>query len=72
MNVNNLRYVDDTALVALNAAGLQIMLDELDTFGKPYGMKVHVGKTKCTVVSKTARKIVDLQLAGEQIEAHGK
>ena len=60
--------MDDTALVALNAADLQTLFDEVDTFRKPYGMEVNVGKTKCMVVRKTAHKIVDLQLDGEPIE----
>ena len=68
MNINNFRYADDTALVALNATDLQTLLGEVDTFGKPYGMEVNVGKTKCMVVSKTAHKIVDLHLDGEPIE----
>ena len=68
MNKNKLRYADDTALVALNAADLQTLLDEVDTFGNPYEMEVNVGKTKCMVVSKTAHKIVVLQLDGEPIE----
>ena len=38
MNINNSRYADDTALVALNAVNLQTLLDEVDAFGKPSGM----------------------------------
>ena len=30
------------ALVALNAADLQTILDEVHTFGKPYGVEVNV------------------------------
>ena len=68
MNINSLRYADDTALVALNAADLQTLLNEVDIFRRPYGMKVSAGKTKCRVVSKTAHEIVDIQLDGEPIE----
>ena len=72
MNINNLRYADNKALVALYAADLETLLDEVDTFGKPHGMEVNGGKTKCMVVSKTAHKLVHLQLDGEPIEQFSK
>ena len=56
MNINNLRYADDTALIALNAADLQTLLDKVNTCGKPYGMEMNIVKTKSMVVSKTAHK----------------
>ena len=68
MNTNNLRCGDDTALVALNTANLQALLNEVDTFGKPYGMEMNVGKIKCIVVSEMEHKIVDLQLDGAPVE----
>ena len=69
MNVENLRYTDDTALVALTAADLQTLLDEVDKFGKPYEIEMNVRKTKCMVDSETAHKIVELQLDREPIES---
>ena len=68
MNINNLRYADNTALIALNAADLQILLDKANTRGKLYGMEVNVVKAKSMVVSKTVHKIVDLELDGKPIE----
>ena len=68
MNINNLRYADVTALIALNAADLQILLDKANTRGNLYGMEINIAKTKSMVVSKTAHKIVDLELDGKPIE----
>ena len=68
MNINNLRYADDTALLALNAADLQTQLKKVNKCGKPYGMEMNVVKTKSMVISNTAHKIVDLELDGKPIE----
>ena len=63
-----MRYADDTALVALNAADLQTLSDKVNTCGKPHGIEMKIVKTKSMVVNKTAHKIVDLELDGKPIE----
>ena len=63
-----MRYADDTALVALNAADLQTLSDKVNTCGKLHGIEMNIVKTKSMVVSKTAHKIVDLELDGKPIE----
>ena len=52
VNINNLRYADDTALIAESAADLQELINAVNDKGKPYGMEMNVEKTKSMVVSK--------------------
>ena len=52
ININNLRYADDTALVAESAADLQELISAVNEKGKPYGMEMNVEKTKSMAVSK--------------------
>ena len=55
MNVgghNNLRYADDTSLLALEEQKLQNLLTIVNDKGKPYGMEINVKKTKPMVASK--------------------
>ena len=53
MNVNNLRYADDTALLAETSEALQHLLDTLNNKGKEFGMKINVKKTKVITVTRT-------------------
>ena len=51
-NINNLRYADDTSLLALEEQKLQNLLTIVNDKGKPYGMEINVKKTKSMVASK--------------------
>ena len=51
-NINNLRYADDTSLLALEEQKLQNLLTTANDKGKPYGMEINVKKTKSMVASK--------------------
>ena len=51
-NINNLRYVDDTSLLALEEQKLQNLLTTVNDKGKLYGMEIKVMKTKSMVASK--------------------
>ncbi|XP_033100211.1 uncharacterized protein LOC117103716 [Anneissia japonica] len=52
ININNLRYADDTALLAENESDLQDLLTAVNTEGERYGMNINVSTTKVTVISK--------------------
>ncbi|KAG1687297.1 putative uncharacterized transposon-derived protein F52C9.6 [Nymphon striatum] len=52
VNINNLRYADDTVLIADSAAQLQELINAVNESGKPYGMTMNVEKTKSMVISK--------------------
>ena len=51
-NYNNLRYADDTALLAGNEKELTELTSKINEVGKQFGMKINIKKTKAMVVSK--------------------
>ena len=54
ININNLRYADDTALLCFCPNDLQMLLDACNEAGKLYGMEINIKKTKTMVVRKTS------------------
>ena len=52
-NLNNLRYVNDTALLCFCPTDLQELLNAVNKAGKPYGMEMNIIETKTMVISKT-------------------
>ena len=51
-NINNIRYADDTALIADSKENLQLLLDKIVTESERMGLYLNVKKTECMVVSK--------------------
>ena len=51
-NINNLRYADDTVLLAENEADLQNLLNVVREKSTEYGLNMNVKKTKVMVISK--------------------
>ena len=51
-NVNNIRYADDTVLVADSAEKLQALVSEVNRASEEKGLKINREKTECMVVSK--------------------
>uniref|UniRef100_A0A8D8YDR6 Craniofacial development protein 2 n=1 Tax=Cacopsylla melanoneura TaxID=428564 RepID=A0A8D8YDR6_9HEMI len=49
---NNLRYADDTLIIANSERELEVLLKKLDRSCKNYGMKINLKKTKIMTVSK--------------------
>ena len=54
ININTLRYADDTALVCFCPNDLQMLLHACNEAGQPYGMEMNIKKTKTMVISKTS------------------
>ena len=52
VNINNLRYADDTVLLAEGPMFLQALLTAVNEKGKPYGMEMNTIKTKSMVISR--------------------
>ena len=52
-NINNLRYADDTVLVADTPEKLQILVNQVNEKGKEYDMKINAKKTKTILFCKT-------------------
>ena len=51
-NYNNLRYADDTTLLAGNEKELSELTSKINEVGKQFGMKIDTKKTKAMAVSK--------------------
>jgi len=51
--INNLRYADDTVLIADTAEGLQRIIDHVATACSRYDMKINCKKTQTLIVSKS-------------------
>ena len=67
--INNLRYADDTSLLALEEQKLQNLLNTVNDKGKLYGMEINVKKTKSMVASKKQETPkVSINLDGTAIE----
>ena len=68
-NINNLKYADDTSLLALEEQKLQNLLTTVNDKGKLYGMEINVKKTKSMVASKKQETPkVSINLDGTAIE----
>ena len=52
VNINNIRYTDDTVLIQTSPRELQKMLNESEKIVEQYGISINVNKTECLVVTK--------------------
>ena len=52
VNINNLRYADDTVLLAQGPMFLQALLTAVNEKGKTYGMEMNIIKTKSIMISR--------------------
>jgi len=66
--INNVRYADDTVLVASTVEELQAMLDRVNTASEKFGININIKKTKLMVVTKKENIPASLTLDGEDIE----
>ena len=68
-NINNLRYADDTSLLALEEQKLQTLLTTVNHKGKPSGTEITMKKTKSMVANKKQETPkVSISLDGTAIE----
>ena len=67
--MSNLKYADDTALMAESETELQRIVDRLNEVWKEFGMKINVKKTKTMVVNrKNVRQHAKIYINGQLIE----
>lgn len=66
--ISNLRYADDTVLLADNVEDLQTMLNRVTTIGNQAGLKINRNKTKFMVISRRKIQNADLHIEMEPIE----
>ena len=52
ININNIRYADDTALIATSQVNLHRLVDRVVVENTAYGMEVNVKKSECMVMTK--------------------
>ena len=79
-NINNLRYADDTTLMAESEEELKSLLMEVKEESEKVGLKINIQKTKimasCTITSwqidgETMETVSDFILGGSKITADG-
>ena len=79
-NINNLRYVDDTTLMAESEEELKSLLMKVNGESEEVGLKLNIQKTKIMASSpitswqidgETVEKMSDIILGGSKISADG-
>ena len=79
-NINNLRYADDTTLMAQNEEELKSLLMKVKEGSEKVGLKLNIWKTKITasgpitswqIDGETVETVSDFILRGSQITADG-
>ena len=63
--INNLRYADDTVLIATSVEDLQELLNRITTSGRRFGLLLNKGKTNVMATNGTA---LDIRADGELLE----
>ena len=68
-NINNIRYADDTALIADSEEKLKSLVQALVRASEERGLRLNVSKTKVMVISKTEASIrTNIVIDGEALE----
>lgn len=65
--INNIRYADDTVVLADNLEDLQLLMDRINEGSREFGLKMNIQKTKILVVKHRIDNAV-ITLHGNQIE----
>jgi hypothetical protein len=67
--INNLRYADDTVLMAESEKELQDLVVQVDTSSRELGLDINLQKTKTMVISKTEEKPkINVNIHGETLQ----
>ena len=79
-NINNLRYADDTTLMAESEEELKSLLMKMKEESEKFGLKLNIQKTKImasgpitswAIDGKTGERVSDFILGGSKITADG-
>src|SRR6476469_9501302 len=65
--IKDVKNADDQGMVANTEAGLQSLMDSLNTTAKHYDMKINIKKTKAMVVSRNGEERVNIAEEGQSI-----
>lgn len=66
--INNIRYADDTVLLASDEKELQCLVDRVNNVGLKYGLKINIKKTKFMVITKINIDHVRIRIEDQEIE----
>src|SRR6476619_5299199 len=66
--IKDVKYADDQGMVANTEAGLQSLMDSLNTTAKHYDIKINIKKTNVMVVSRNGGEKVNITVEGQSIE----
>ena len=67
-NINNLRYADDTVLIAEDREDLQFLTDNVGLHSKEAGLDMNVKKTKTMVMSRNCATKANIIINNEELE----
>ena len=65
-NITNIRYADDTIILAESEQQLQHMIDKLDATCEQYGMAMNAKKTKTMIVETTSEEQCEVNVKGQR------
>ena len=66
--INNIRYADDTVIMASSAEQLQLLLNKTNSFCEEYGLKMNIKKTKYMIITKKTNIQTSIHLGDVPIE----
>ena len=66
--IKDVKYADDQGMVANMEAGLQSLMDSLNTTATHYDTKINIKKTKAMVVSRNGGERVSITVEGQSVE----
>lgn len=66
--INNLRYADDTILIASTEKDLQEVVDKVNNSSERAGLSINISKTKLMVVSRNPDLNPTIHVAGKNLE----
>ena len=64
--IKDVKYADDQGMVAKPEAGLQSLMDSLNTTAKHYDMKINIKKTKAMGVSTNGGERLNITVEGQR------
>ena len=67
-NINNIRYADDTVLIADSEEKLQRLVERVDAAGEEMGLRINRKKTECMVMSKRTAPACNIRVRDEIIK----
>ena len=68
MIINNIRFADDTVLLATKEEELQRLIDKINKSCKDYGMELNAKKTKVMIIEKQPGTKIVIKLNGVTLE----